>query len=558
MQWTATLALLFVCLPIMGQNPPTADVDRGIGPRPTLTAPVPTGHRYVVAIGVDHYANPTWQSLSRAVSDAKGFSAVLHDQLGYELAAPPITEKEATREQILSLIDDLYKVLKPGDDLVIFFAGHGTTRTNAVGPPETGFLVPYDAPDQAAGRWSDYIEVDEFLNKINTLPATHILVILDSCHSGIALADGIVKRGALENYKAAMAAETGRVVITSADSSELAADSGGPLPDHSLFTGIMIDGLKTGKADMQGLGFVTSSELGVFVNAQVGLHKDTMQHPRFGRFGSDAGGELLLPTSGDLQSFYKQAYAALVANDRESFLRFAAKADALGSNAPQALWLRYRTKLQSGDVTGADSELQDLESAYDTDHFSRDLVPLDVSNTRDLRFHLRFWSAVFSLPASLGEIQITVERLKAPDPFASRLVDQHDSISKNAEVLQTFTAKPGDTITLPHGAAFALLIRNVSATPLALGLLLVNSAGTLEAAPLDNEMETRGLIQPGKTAEFHAIQTGETETVEQNFVTNPRPIPEFVSPPAGMSRGLTSGPSNLTSGERFVFYLRFE
>ena len=50
-----------------------------------------------------------------------------------------------------------------------------------------GFIVPVDAHRGADNHWSDYLNVEELLRTISTLPAGHILVILDSCHSGMAL-----------------------------------------------------------------------------------------------------------------------------------------------------------------------------------------------------------------------------------------------------------------------------------------------------------------------------------------------------------------------------------
>ena len=80
-----------------------------------------------MAIGINDYMN--WPKLTTAVSDAVGFADLLHTQFGYEFIEPALTEKSATRQAIESLIDDdLRAKLKPENDLVIFFAGHGTTR----------------------------------------------------------------------------------------------------------------------------------------------------------------------------------------------------------------------------------------------------------------------------------------------------------------------------------------------------------------------------------------------------------------------------------------------
>jgi hypothetical protein len=263
-------------------------------------AAAPSGHRYVVAIGINQYQH--WQHLATAVSDATGFAQLLHSDFAYEMIAPPLTEQRATRQGIESLIDDtLRSKLSPDDDLVVFFAGHGTTRTDTVGgvTSKVGFLVPYEAsaPGGTSERWSDYLEVDEFLRKISSLPARHILVILDSCHSGLALGRSVRTERGDGRFEADMQSRVSRKVITSAQGDQTAADQG-QLPDHSLFTGALIEGLRKGDADIFRTGFVTSSQLGMYVQGVVSRSEGSRQTPAFGGFDRDDEGELILPLHG--------------------------------------------------------------------------------------------------------------------------------------------------------------------------------------------------------------------------------------------------------------------
>jgi uncharacterized caspase-like protein len=145
------------------------------------------GRSLVVAIGINDYAN--WRKLKNAVQDAIGFQQTLIDKLGFMAPIPPLIGSAATKDAIESLIkDQLRDVLKEDDSLVLFFAGHGHTRVEE--RSETGFIVPVDArrPDTKE-YWSDYIRISHWLEEIAELPARHILVILDSCHSGFALGE---------------------------------------------------------------------------------------------------------------------------------------------------------------------------------------------------------------------------------------------------------------------------------------------------------------------------------------------------------------------------------
>jgi TPR repeat protein len=277
------------------QAAPVPGKQRGVQ---ALTEPatIPHGRHYVVAIGIDHYAN--WPILGTAVSDATGFAKLLTSQFGFEYAVEPLTEKDATRDAINTLIDDdLRSKLKAEDDLVIFFAGHGTTRKDKVGDTtqSVGFIVPYEARAPGAEEhWSDYLNIEELLRNIGSLPAAHILVIFDSCHSGMAMGNRFVTSRADTRFQRDMLAKISRKVIASAEGDQLAADTG-PLPGHSLFTGLLIQGLTTGKADRFDQGFITATQLGAYAQHEVAVAEGSKQTPLFGAFNLDAGGDLIIP-----------------------------------------------------------------------------------------------------------------------------------------------------------------------------------------------------------------------------------------------------------------------
>ena len=272
---------------------------RGFG-TPSAIAAGPQGHRYVVVIGIDKYAN--WPTLSTAVEDADAFAQLMQTQFGYTQVVAPLTEQRATQKNIISFLDDdLRTKLKPEDDLIVFFAGHGTTRTDIVdgAKSEVGFIVPFDArASEANEHWSDYISTEEFLRVVNSLPAKHILVILDSCHSGLALGKGFTRsRGGNERFAQEMSAKVSRKVISSAQGDELAADQG-PVPGHSLFTGLLLQSLKNGQADAYHDGFVTSAGLGIYMQHAVRTAPNSHQTPVFGSFLSDNNGDLVLRAGG--------------------------------------------------------------------------------------------------------------------------------------------------------------------------------------------------------------------------------------------------------------------
>ena len=273
--------------------------------------PVQPGRNIVSVIGIDDYQH--WRKLGNAVSDARGIRELLVETFGFAEPVAPLFDAAATKEAIISLVEDqLRTALEPDDSLILFFAGHGHTRVDQLDDEEieTGYLVPVEAERD---QWADYLNLSNWLRAISTLPARHILVILDACHSGFGVGQAMeVYRDAVR-YEQDLASRRSRKVFTSAKRDQRALD-GGPFADHSLFTGTLIDGLSWGRADIDSNGLITGSELGLYVQQQVGQHSRSQQTPDFGSFQLDKRGELVL-TLGD-NSFDALKARALAAQQR--------------------------------------------------------------------------------------------------------------------------------------------------------------------------------------------------------------------------------------------------
>lgn len=265
-------------------------------PSPSDTR-VADGRRVVVAVGIDRYR--AWPALNNAVNDAKGALAVF-ERLGFEQVVAPLTDEGATADAVRRLVTDDLATLRGDDSLVLFFAGHGHTRTRTLqgGPVETGFLIPVDG-DPPDGRAATWLRLDSWLSDVARLPARHILVILDACHSGVALGsvikwrDGGGRDGSLDELHRRQS----RRVITSALGDQLAMDSG-PIHGHSLFTGCLIEAL-TGGLARDGRREATGSELGVYVQRRVTSYTRSQQTPDFGTLELDHRGEIILPIAGN-------------------------------------------------------------------------------------------------------------------------------------------------------------------------------------------------------------------------------------------------------------------
>ena len=330
--------------------------------------------RYVFAgIGIDAYDAP-WEPLDNAVNDVDSVRAVFVDEFGFESPdAWVLTDEAATKAGIESLIDDLANNLERDDALVFFYAGHGDARAlefegEVVG--SSGYIVPVSVKAPLAEAPRQYIRINDLLEWLSELPSRHVFVILDSCHSGLALG-GLKTRGGEINQQArTLMSRQSRRVLTSAQGNEKAADGGERFRGNSLFTGWLIEGLRraargaedtSNDADPDDNGFITASEIHTFVSGVVGAASESRQTPDFGAFSYDDRGELVLVLEGDE---YQEAFeAALVAYEElkaDDFAEALETALGIDEERMESAYLRY-LDVEFDDFLERGSEVERLE-----------------------------------------------------------------------------------------------------------------------------------------------------------------------------------------------------
>lgn len=240
-----------------------------------------------LVIGIDHYSKVS--PLEYAVSDANEFRQTLVDSLGFN--ADDITylvNEAATRQTIRrEFLRFSRKDIDVDERLIVFYAGHGQTRTGSRG--EIGYLVPYDAD---MSDLSTFIRWDEFTRNSELVRAKHILFIMDACYGGLALTRSIGPGGA--RFLKDMMLRHSRQVLTAGKANEVVADSGGPLPNHSVFTGHLLEGVRGNAATEDGV--ITAAGLMAYVYNRVATDKNSNQTPHYGHFDGD--GDLILVAPG--------------------------------------------------------------------------------------------------------------------------------------------------------------------------------------------------------------------------------------------------------------------
>jgi uncharacterized caspase-like protein/peptidoglycan/xylan/chitin deacetylase (PgdA/CDA1 family) len=255
-------------------------------------APVPraaaTGYAnsWAILVGIDDYKK--WPHLQYAVRDAEGVGQVLVQKFGFSPERViTLKNEQATRAGILGAFHDLLERgknaggLQPNDRVFMFFAGHGATRKLSSGR-DLGYIVPYDAdPDNLA---TDGIPMTEIQNIAESLPAKHELFVMDACYSGL----GLTRGGANSAFLRENGRRLGRQMLTAGGTDQLVSD-GGP-NGHSVFTWTLLQGLG-GKADLNGDGMITATELAAYVAPAVS--SVSQQTPAFGSLPGSEGGDFV-------------------------------------------------------------------------------------------------------------------------------------------------------------------------------------------------------------------------------------------------------------------------
>jgi Caspase domain len=132
-----------------------------------------------IVVGTDNYAN--WGQLQNPVFDAQTIASELTKDYGYQV----VLLIDPKKDQILDVLDSVSNLLSHLDSTVnsslfIFIAGHGGYDNYAM-----GYIVPSDARSAEQDKHKEsYITYSDLRDRVDNIPARHILVSLDVCFGG--------------------------------------------------------------------------------------------------------------------------------------------------------------------------------------------------------------------------------------------------------------------------------------------------------------------------------------------------------------------------------------
>ncbi len=132
------------------------------------------GRFYALIIGNRDYQY--LDDLASPIDDAERVRDILEDRYGFSAVFLP----NANEQQILNALDDLYEQIRPEDNLLIYYAGHGSLSERDESR-RRGYWLPVDAREDRLVRWINNSVISDHLDRIR---ARSILVVADSCYAG--------------------------------------------------------------------------------------------------------------------------------------------------------------------------------------------------------------------------------------------------------------------------------------------------------------------------------------------------------------------------------------
>ena len=273
----------------------------------TRNASTPTGRDggshsgRALLIGIERYRSVN--QLIGTVNDARAMKGFVSARLGFdESEIRMLLDSEATRDNILRSIEDwLIAGTRPGDDVFLYFSGHGSQQRDDNGDEADGLdetLVPVDATIGADRIARGMIADDEIAALLTRLSGRRVYVVVDTCHSGtsnrgigvdtwryektLRAADGRplrIERAETAGAAARPGAGSGLVstkdvgpeplditvwAAVRADQKALVDEEAGDEPG-SVFTRRLLWGARDGNADADANGIVTRSELHAYL-----------------------------------------------------------------------------------------------------------------------------------------------------------------------------------------------------------------------------------------------------------------------------------------------------
>jgi hypothetical protein len=235
------------------------------------TASFAKGKYYALIIGINKYSDPLFNELDYCIRDAELFYNTITSRYTFEKENVKFLQN-ASMADMVEALDYSAKLVKPEDNFLIFYAGHGVWDAIS----EIGFWLPSDAKKSSKLAWFRNSTLRDYLREIHS---KHTLLISDACFAGsifksrAAFADAPLAINKLYELPSRKAMTSGQLT---------------EVPDQSAFIKYLVDRLANNTER-----YVSSEQL--FSSFRIAVINNSSVVPQFGeiREVGDEGGDFI-------------------------------------------------------------------------------------------------------------------------------------------------------------------------------------------------------------------------------------------------------------------------
>ncbi len=225
------------------------------------------GASHALVIGIDDY-RAGWPRLSNAVKDAKLVAAALKER-GFEVTLK--TDLSAAEMETAFKEFFVLKGQDPNARLFVWYAGHGHTENGE------GYLVPSDAPrpDGATAPFRlKAMSLRRFGDFARLAESKHAFAVFDSCFAGTVF----------DSARALPPSAVTRATTLPVRQFLTSGDAGQTVSDDGMFRELFLRDLAgQERADANEDGFVTATEIGLYMSTRITNLTRSRQTPRYGK-----------------------------------------------------------------------------------------------------------------------------------------------------------------------------------------------------------------------------------------------------------------------------------
>lgn len=239
--------------------------------------------RYAVLIASSQYpGEPKLQDLRCPENDADGLNQIFTSKVYGEFTETFVL-KNRPHHEVLLKINQVLKRADKNDLVLLYYSGHGK-----LDPAGRLHLATVDTVISTLEATS--IPVESIRNYTDVSPSTKIILILDCCFSGAV--DKAFLRSGVDDQLQMVSGGRGTYIMTASTGIQAAQEKEGD--QYGIFTKHILEGIREGKADLDGNGVVGMDELYRYVHDRV--LEEGFQEPM--KWDLNIRGELVIARTG--------------------------------------------------------------------------------------------------------------------------------------------------------------------------------------------------------------------------------------------------------------------